>query len=1172
MQCLPRIAKYSQPPSTVYECKLNFKYKIMGKKSLYPYPGCRKIIHSVMKTVFIFLLLLTLQVNASVYSQEVKLNLNLKNGTFKEIIDEICRLSEFSFVYSDWDLPQTRVKNLKFRDASIEEVLRTLLAGTGLSYEMTEKTILLKKAPVPRTSAQQIKVVQGKVIDTKGNPLPGVTVVVKGTTLGSSTNADGEFRLELPDKQDIILSFSFIGMKPREIKYTGQKEITVKMEEETVEMDAVVVTGMFNRRKEGFTGSAVRLKGDDLKKISTTNISKALAAVDPSFRIMEDISSGSNPNRLPDLRMRGQATLPGGATTETSADVVALQGEYDTYPNKPLIIQDGFEIDLQAMVDLDPDRVEAITLLKDAAATAIYGARAANGVIVIETKTPKVGRLWVTYSGNVRLETPDLSAYNLMNAKEKLEAERLAGFYKSNNGALEPLELYASKLREVLRGVDTYWLDKPLRTAAQHRHSLSFEGGDHALRYKLYFGGNFTPGVMKGSKRNTMTGALDLLYRFKKVLLKNSVSVEDAVGEESPWGDFSEYTRLNPYLRPYGKNGEILKRLDAFDMSFRGNMTTLSYANPMYNAQLNTINRTGSFRVRNQFSIEYNPNSDLRLTGAFSLSKLNGKTEVFRPAQHTAFDYIKDPTKKGDFRRTENENFDYALDLTASYNKLFAAIHYVTANARFSLQETKEHNYGAYVTGFPNENMDDILFGKKYDEKMTGAENTSRLVAASGSFGYSYDFKYSVDFNISINGSSQFGKDNRFAPFWSAGLRWDVKKEQFMTNIDFISGLILRSSYGVTGTQGFAPYQSRELYSYGNLLKPYESSDATGAELVAMPNEKLKWQETDTWNIALELGLLKGRITARAEYYQKLTTNSLTQITIAPSLGFRTRPENLGTLENKGVELNLAFIPYQNISRQAYWIITLNGSHNTDKLKKISEAMRRMNEINAGMLDNDKLPKKEKPNAPLPHYVEGESINRLWAVRSLGIDPSTGTEIFLKRNGRMTGKYDVADLMPVGTTEPKLQGNINSSFSYKGFGIDMNFSYKFGGQAYNSTLMDKVENADLVYNADKRVLALRWKNPGDISRYQAISNTANGSSSKISSRFVMDENTFQMGSLALSYRMDKTNADYVERWGLSSVKVGFNMEDLFYISSIKRERGISYPFARQFSLSLNVAF
>ena len=394
----------------------------MKKKSLYPYPGCRKIIHYlVMKTFFIFLFLLTLQANANVYSQQVKLNLEVKNGSFKDIINEIGRQSEFSFVYSDWDLPQTGVKDLNFHDASIEEVLNTLLAGTGLSYEITEKTILLKKAPAQQKTAEQAKVVQGKVVDSKGNPLPGVTVIVKGTTLGTSTGADGTFKFEIPNTQGIILQFSFIGMKSQEFTYAGQKEITIKMEEETVEMDAVVVTGMFNRKKEGFTGSAVSVKGEDLKKFSTTNMAKALSIIDPSFRIIENISQGSDPNRLPDLRMRGQATLPTGVGSgSVSTDMVMLQGDYSTYPNQPLLILDGFEIDLQTMVDLDPERVESITLLKDAAATAIYGSKAANGVIVIETKAPLPGDLRITYAGNIRLELPDLSGYDLLNAEEKM--------------------------------------------------------------------------------------------------------------------------------------------------------------------------------------------------------------------------------------------------------------------------------------------------------------------------------------------------------------------------------------------------------------------------------------------------------------------------------------------------------------------------------------------------------------------------------------------------------------------------------------------------------------------------------------------------------------------------------------------------------------------------------
>ena len=1126
-----------------------------------------------MKLTTVFLLMSFLSVSAITSAQRT--TIKVTDASLKSVFKEIKKKMGYTFIYNEEIMSKAGKVTVDITSDDVKQILDKCLVNTLLGYYIQGNVvvILTRAEQIMKEAEKESFRITGTVTDKKKEPLPGVTILIKGTRIGTATDKNGSFSMEVPKMDSVVLVFSFIGMKNSEVVLKDLKKemkpLTVVMEEEEEELSEVVVTGMFNRKKEGFTGSALTVSGEDLKKMSKTNIAKALATLDPSFRIMDDILNGSNPNRLPDLRMRGQATLPGGSNAGSSSDMVTLQGEYDTYPNKPLLILDGFEISLQTMVDLDPDRVESITLLKDAAATAIYGSRAANGVIVIESKTPKEGRLWVSYGGNIRLETPDLSDYNLMNAAEKLAVELKAGVY-NNTTSLEELERYQSKLREVKRGVDTYWLDKPLRTAVQHRHSLTFEGGDRALRYKLYFGGNFTPGAMKGSKRNTMTGSLDLQYRFKKVMLKNSITVDNSLGDESPWGSFSEYTKLNPYLRPYGPNGELLKRLDSFDGQFRGHDNT-SYPNPMYDATLHTKNRTTSFGVREQFSIEYNPTEDIRLTGAFSLSKSNGKTDVFRPAQHTAFDQETDPSKRGDFRRTQRENFSYSLDLTASYNKLFGAVHYVTANARMSVQENSNENYGAYVTGFPNENMDDILFGKKYNEKMTGTENTSRLIGWVGSFGYSYNYKYSADFNIRVDGSSQFGKDNRFAPFWSTGVRWDVKKEQFMHRVNFISEFVIRGSYGVTGTQGFAPYQSRELYSYGDLLKPYVSSDGTGVELVAMPNEKLKWQQTDTWNAALELGFLKGRITARAEYFQKLTKNSLTQVTLAPSLGFDSYPENMGTLENKGIELNVAFIPYQDPANSAFWTISINGSHNTDRLKKISEAMRSMNKVNSDQMSDIDLAKKNGYK-PLAHYEEGESINRIWVVRSLGIDPSTGAEIFLKRNGEMTGVWNAVDLVPYGNTEPQWQGNINSSFSYRGFGVNVSFAYRFGGQVYNQTLVDKVENADLMYNADKRVSDLRWDQVGVAARYKGLSRMVNGSETKASSRFVMDENTFRMGTLSFSYRMDKTNAKYIERWGLSSVKLAFNMEDLFYLSSVKQERGLSYPFARQFAFSLNVAF
>lgn len=1120
----------------------------------------RQKILLVMKMTSVFVLATFLSASAAVFAQKV--SIRVEKANLKEVFKEIRRQTGYTFVYNEQLVTKAGAVSLNIVSDDIRDVLDKCLEGLALGYYIEEDVVVIKSANVLAETVK-VRVVKGIVVDKTGIPLPGVTILVKGTGIGAATDVEGKFAIEIPLTAGTMLEFSFVGMKKKEVKLSDKpaetENMKVILEEDEKELDEVVVTGIFNRNKEGFTGSAVTVKGEELKKISTTNIAKALSTIDPSFRIMDDLVNGSDPNRLPDMRMRGQATLPSGGTDNS---LVSLQGEYDTYPNQPLLMLDGFEIDVQTMVDLDPDRIASITILKDAAATAIYGSKAANGVIVIETLTPREGEIHVTYGGNVRIEAPDLSDYNLMNAEEKLEAEWKAGIYPGND---LPSQLdYQSRLRAMKRGVDTYWLAQPLRTAVQQRHTLTLEGGSEALRYKLYVGLNNTPGVMKDSKRNTQTGTLDISYRVKKWLLKNSITVDNSLGDNSPYGSFREYTLLNPYLPPYDEHGKVQRVMQLWNMIYTGNIATEPVSNPMYNATFHTLNRTTNFSVRNLFKLEYNPWDFFKFQADISLLKGVGKREVFRPAEHTAFVNVTDPTLKGDFNRVQSENLNYSVDLTASFNKVFGEIHYVTANARLSVQEEHSESYGAKVTGFPNDNMDHILFGKKYDENMSGSESTTRAIGVVGTFGYSYDYRYSVDFNIRVDGSSQFGSNNRFAPFWSTGIRWNIKKENFMQQVSFIDDLVIRGSYGITGTQGFPAYQAQQVYTYNNLMVPYLASDATGTELVALGNSNLKWQQTDTWNVALEIGVLDRRITARAEYFQKITKNSLAQISLAPSVGFASYPENMGTIENKGIELNFSFIPYRNIAQQAYWVITFNGSHNVDRITKISEALRHMNELN-----NNK-----QGAVPLPHYEEGQSLNRIWVMKSLGIDPATGDELFVKRDGSVTSVYDAVEQMPVGNTEPKWQGNINTAFNYRGWGLNLSFNYKFGGQIYNETLVNKVENADLRYNADRRVLSLRWQKPGDIVKYKRLTNSNNGSNTKATSRFIMDENTFRMGSLSLSYRMDKTNTPFIrkEKCPLSSIKLSFNMEDLFYLSTVKLERGLDYPFARQFAFSLNVAF
>ena len=736
-------------------------------QTIHPWLVWRRKILMTMKLGVCFLLCTVFQVSARVTAQNERMNFKMHDASLKTILWALEKKSEMVFFYSVKDIEQVTGIDVVAENKTLDEILSEVLKNTGITYEVTHNTVVLRKGKVNAALPQsKTSEVTGKVTDRSGSPLPGVTILIKGTSLGTVTDTEGIFKIALPQKKDVVLVFSFIGMKTQEIVLKDDKPLKVVMQEDAKEIDEVVVTGIFNRKKDSFTGASATFDGEQLRSVGTQNVIASLKTLDPSFNVLENNEFGSDPNKLPDIEIRGKSSL------------ISTRDELSEDPNQPLFILDGFESSLEAIYNLDMSRVASITILKDAASTAIYGSKASNGVVVVETIRPKSGKLNLAYNGNANVSWADLSSYNLMDASEKLRFENLVGRYDASNDVVKDVELkksYYDKLADIARGVNTYWLDKPLQTAFQQRHTVTLEGGDEALRYRMYVGYNNSPGVMKDSKRDVLTGSLDFQYRLKKVLLKNSITLDNSVANESPWGSFSEYTRLNPYLRPYGEDGEIQKRLD----NFEGIGGDSNYLNPMYNTTFNSKDQSKNFAVRELFKVEYNPTEELRLEGAFSLSKSVGHRDIFRPAQHTAFDDVTDPTLRGDYRRSQSESVSWGVDLTGSWNKQLRD-HYLTANARMSVLENTSETFGNYVTGFPNDNMDNLLFGKKYNEKVTGLESTSRSIGWVAAGGYSYKYKYSFDFNIRLDGSSQFGKDNRWAPFWSTGLRWDLKKENFL--------------------------------------------------------------------------------------------------------------------------------------------------------------------------------------------------------------------------------------------------------------------------------------------------------------------------------------------------------------------------------------------------------
>ena len=527
---------------------------------------------------FLLVFLLNVFLFFGVQAQTHRVTLNVKETSLEQVIKELEKQTGLQFFYSQDKIEKITGLSLQAKQEDFKTILDRLLKHTPLTFTVMDNVVVIKdreKTVSPLQSA--IREIKGVVTDVLGNTLPGVTVRIKGTTLGGITDTEGAFQLSLPEGE-AVLQFSFVGMKPLEVVLGNQEFLRVKLDE-------VVVTGYFERKKDSYTGSATTFSGEQLKQVSTGNILNTLSMVDPSFKLMENLDAGSNPNYVPEF------TIHGGGN---------LQSEYENSPNMPTFILDGFEVSSEKIFDLDPNRVASITILKDAAATAIYGSRAANGVVVVETKAPVMGKMRVSYNFSGDFEIADLSDYNLMNAAEKVEYERLAGLYSHPNIQIgdDYMDGYNERLALVKRGIDTDWIAKPVKDVGfSHKHSLFLEGGDTKLRYGLTVNYQNKNGVMRGSGRDNLGVGVQLQYRYKTLKFMNDLTYSHMKMTDSPYGDFSEYTWLNPYYYPYDENGNVKQVLYTFADESQA-------LNPMYNATLGTKSEKAYDDFINNFSLE----------------------------------------------------------------------------------------------------------------------------------------------------------------------------------------------------------------------------------------------------------------------------------------------------------------------------------------------------------------------------------------------------------------------------------------------------------------------------------------------------------------------------------------------------------------------------------------
>ena len=1023
-----------------------------------------------------------------------------------------------------------------------------------------------------------IPVVKGIVKSEADEVLGGATVTIVGTKIFTTSKKDGTFELKnVPEGAS--LRVSYVGHTATEVKLkAGQSDVSVKLNASSNVLGEVVVNnGLYKRPTGNFTGSSKSFTGEQLKNVNPSNVLQALATLEPSVRIEENNTLGSDPNQLPLIQVRGQNNLP--VSTQGNANSNAspvsngdMMSSYLLNPNQPLIILDGFQSTLQTIYDMDINRIASITVLKDAAATTAYGSKAANGVIVVETKQPVAGRTQISYALNMTVDAADLSSYHLLDANGLLEAQRLAGIYSDPSNHFNDVALkqwYDYRLYQAQSGVNTYWLSQPVRTGIGTNHSLTIGGGARSIRYQLSLNYNNGVGVMKGSGRDRLGLNYNLSYVTKSIRFSNNTSVGYARANNTPWGSYSQYASQFPFFKPTDSTGNVVK-------IFEPNNNTLgiavpapggTFTNAAYNAGLAVKDYSFYTSFTNNTNFEWTINPNLRTRAAISFSNNLPGAEQFLPADHTIFvnAIVSGFSDLGSYVQTRGKNTAIDGRVSVDYNKKFGK-HTIMASVGIQAQETNSSSTTIRVSGLPNDYLDQLGMANGYgiSTKPNSSKNITRSLSTYTSVSYNYADRYTAEVTVNASGSSQFGSNNRLAPFYAGGVAWNVDKEKFFNKNSIIQQLRIRLTTGVTGNQNFAAHLSQPSFQY-NLLNNYRLQ--LGAILQGYANPDLKWQQTVKNNLGVVAGLFKGKLNIGFDYYTEITDNLILPLDVAPSTGFVTYQDNLGATKNTGYEFSVSSPIIQDRKKNIFWTIMFNAGHYENTITKLSPAIEALNNANNNTTT-------VKQTSPLPRFEVGQSMTRIWAVKSLGIDPATGKEVFVKLDGSKTFTWDPNDKIPCGDATATVKGMIGSNFNYKGFTFNFNLSYQYGGQMYNQTLVDKIENVNLlVTNADERVLKERWKQPGDVVSYKSL--VANGTSglqlTNATSRFVQDNNYIDASSITVGYTFP-SNLAWVKKMRLSTPKLFITQTNVFRVGTIRTERGTAYPFARSFNFGLSTTF
>lgn len=1086
---------------------------------------------------------------AIAHGQNAKVNLKMENVSVKQVLSYIEDQTDFFFIYNGKLVDVERKINVVADNQYINDVLMEIFSGTNIKYEIDNRQILLSYKDVSSISSiQQQKSVSGKVTDNTEGGLPGVSVVVKGTTTGTITDSDGNYLLaNVPT--NATLQFSFVGMKTKEIKVTTQTSINVVLTEETIGIEEVVAIGYGNQKKKDVTGAVSTVNSNNMNQGVMSSPEQLLQGKIAGVNI---VSASGEPGAAQNLTIRGPGSIRSGNTPLYVIDGVPLDNTSVSPSGNAMggSASSGFGTSAakNPLIFLNPSDIESIDVLKDASATAIYGTRGSNGVIMITTKKGSKGNAKVDYSY-------ELGVSNIANKIDILTASEFKNY--QHQAGLDK-NIYD-------QNTETDWYDAILRTSYTNQHNLSLSRSTDKGGYYASLSYMDQEGIVKENnlQRYSARFNVDQLMFDDKLKININLTTSYIYNTAVPVTDngddvgnlMTNALTLNPTYPIYGTDGKFFN--------------TPSGMNPMAILSLYT-DFTKTYRTLGNIGASLKLLKDLEL-------KVNVGADISTASRNTElighnFTYI--PTKQGRLGINNNENQNFLIEdyLNYKYNRGNNTFDLLGG---FSYQQISVRNYGFSINGIDGKihsyNNPGVGTSLTIAENLpSGSAFKNELQSFFGRLNYSYASKYLLTTTLRIDGSSKFGANNRYGFFPSFSGAWRIKEEGFLADTDWLSNLKLRVGWGRTGNQEIpGKITKAEVVSSVASGTGYAINHTTvtpGYVFRRTANEDIKWETTTQTNFGIDFGLLGGRISGTVDYFNKKTTDVLLQVTVADPIVFGSTQywTNLDMeIVNSGLELDLVY--NSESGRKLKWNISANATFLNNVIKKTPFKV-----LTAGGLSGPGM-----TGATANAYLEGESIGTFYVYDFLGFNKD-GFGLYRGANGqeKLSSQLNGNDRIVAGSAIPDVQYNLSGGFNFKNFDFNLAINGVYGNEVYNNT-------ANAFFTRPKLVA-------GNNVDYNVVSNTTenNLNSSVVSTRYLEDGSYTRLNNATLGYNVRFKGAKQLIR-NMRLYVTGQNLLLITKYSGADPEvntdksggsvmsYGIdyaSYPKARTFLFGVNVSF